>query len=109
MMMSQLLRTGALLAALLPLAQSPLTLPYTGLVTNAAGKPIEGVRVTSWPFDDTHTNAGGHYTLSKPRDLVRFSLAGYRPVTKLFSTLTAPVVMRLASERRARCPTVRRR
>jgi hypothetical protein len=98
-MMSQLLRAVALIAALLPLAQSPMTMPYTGTVTDAAGKPIAGVRVNSWPSDDTHTDASGHYTLTKPRDLVRFSLAGYRPVTKTVNSLTAPVVMQPASDR----------
>jgi hypothetical protein len=102
-MMSPLLRAVALIAALLPLAQSsimqsPMTLPYTGTVTDAAGKPIEGVRVTSGPLLETRTDASGHYTLSKPRDLIRFSLPGYRPVTKLLSSLTAPVIMLLASE-----------
>jgi hypothetical protein len=106
-MMSQFLRAVALIAALLPLAQSPLTLPYTGVVTDAAGKPIAGVRVTSWPSDDAHTDASGHYTLAKPRDLIRFSLAGYRPVTKVFSSLTAPVILQPAPERPralAECP-----
>lgn len=97
--MFQLLRAVALIVALLPLAQSAVTLPHTGLVTDAAGKPIAGVRVTSWPSEDTHTDASGHYTLAKPRDLVRFSLAGYRPVTKLLSSLNAQVILQAASER----------
>ena len=89
-----------LVAALVPFAaQSPMTLPYTGMVTDAAGKPIAGVRVNSLPLEDTKTDAGGHYTLAKPRDLVRFSLTGYLPVTKTFSSLTAPVVMQVATER----------
>jgi hypothetical protein len=98
-MTSQILRALALIAALLPIAQSPMTLPLTGTVTDAAGKPIEGVRVTSFPAEDTHTNASGQYTISKPRDLVRFSLTGYRPVTKALNSLTAPVIMQPASER----------
>jgi hypothetical protein len=97
--MSQLLRAATLIAALVPLAQSPMTLPLTGTVTDAAGKPIAGVRVTSWPSEDTRTDASGHYTLSKPRDLVRFSLTGYRPVTKTLNNLTAPVTMEVAAER----------
>jgi hypothetical protein len=98
-MMSQLLRAVALMAALLPLVQSPVTLPFTGTVTDAAGKPLDGVRVNSAPFEDTHTDTTGHYTLAKPGDLIRFSLASYRPVTKLFSRLTTPLIMQLASER----------
>jgi hypothetical protein len=101
-MISQLLRAAMVAAALVPLvpmAQSPMTLPLTGTVTDAAGKPIAGVRVTSWPSEDSRTDASGHYTLSKPRDLVRFSLAGYRPVTKTLNSLTAPVVLQVAAER----------
>jgi hypothetical protein len=98
-MISQFLRAVALIAALLPLAQSPMTLPYTGTVTDAAGKPLPGVRVIAGPSDDTHTDASGHFTLTKPRDLVRFSLAGYRPVTKLLSSLTAPLILQPAPER----------
>ena len=97
--MSQLLWAILMAAAMVPLAQSPMTLPLTGTVTDAAGKPIAGVRVTSWPSEDSRTDASGHYTLSKPRDLVRFSLAGYRPVTKTLNSLTAPVVLQVAAER----------
>ncbi len=97
-MISQFLRAAMLVIAL-PLAQSPMTLPLTGTVTDAAGKPMAGVRVTSWPSQDTRTGASGHYTISKPRDLVRFSLAGYRPVTKTLNSLTAPVTMQVATER----------
>jgi hypothetical protein len=110
-MISSLLRAVALLAALLPLAQtqaqSPFSLPFTGTVTDAAGKPIAGVRVTSLPVDDSRTDASGHYTLTKPRDLVRFSMAGYRPVTKTLASLSAPVIMQPATERPrtiAECP-----
>jgi hypothetical protein len=87
-----------LMAALLPLMQSAMTSPYTGTVTDTGGKPIAGVRVSSGPFEDTRTDIGGRYTLGKPRDLVRFSVAGYRPVTKTLNSLTAPVVMQPASE-----------
>lgn len=97
--MSQLLWAILMAAAMMPLAQSPMTLPLTGTVTDAAGKPIAGVRVTSWPSEDSRTDASGHYTLSKPRDLVRFSLAGYRPVTKTLNSLMAPVVLQVAPER----------
>jgi hypothetical protein len=99
MMTFPLLRAMALIAALFTLAQSPMTLPFTGMVTDAAGKPIAGVRVNSFPQEDTRTDASGHYTLGKPNDLVRFSLAGYRPVTKALSSLAAPVIMQPALER----------
>jgi len=104
-MTSQLLRALALIAALFPIAQSPsampapVTLPLTGTVSDAAGKPIAGVRVTSWPVEDTRTNASGQYTLAKPHALVRFSLAGYRPVTKPWTGLGTPVIMQPAFER----------
>jgi hypothetical protein len=103
--MSPFPRAMALIAALLPLslssslAQSPMTLPYTGTVTNAAGQPIAGVHIVSSPSEETRTDASGHYTLNKPLDLIRFSLAGYRPVTKLLSSLTGPVIMQPAPER----------
>lgn len=98
-MMSQLLRAVALLGAILPLAQTPLTLPFTGTVTDAVGKPVQGVRVNAGPGEDTRTDANGHYTLGKPRDLVRFSLSGYRPVTRLLNSLVTPVVLQVADER----------
>jgi len=99
MMMSQLLRAVALIAALLPPAQARLSLPLTGTVTDAAGKPIEGVRVVSGPKEDTRTNASGRYTLANPQDLVRFSLGGYRPVTKTWNNLAATVILEPATER----------
>ncbi len=109
-MLSQVLRAAALVVAaialigqsalgLSPLAQSPMSLPFTGSVTDATGKPLAGVRVFGGPSDDTTTDTGGRYTLARPLDLVRFSLAGYRPVTKLFSALNAPVIMAPAMER----------
>jgi hypothetical protein len=98
-MVSQFLRAALMLAAIVPLTQSPLTLPYTGTVTDASGKPIAGVRVVSGAAEDTRTDAGGRYTLTKPLDLIRFSLPGYRPVTKLLSTLNGPVILELAAER----------
>ena len=114
-MMSRFLRAAALivvcvaLSAPLPLAQSllaqsPMTLPYTGTVTDAAGKPLAGVRVFGGLGDDTTTDTGGRYTLPKPLDLVRFSLAGYRPVTKVFSALNAPVILQAAMERTRTLP-----
>jgi hypothetical protein len=98
-MMSSLLRAIALVGAILPLAQTPLTLPFTGTVTDAAGKPVQGVRVGGGPGEDTRTDASGHYTLAKPRDLVRFSMSGYRPVTRLFNSLATPVMLQVADER----------
>src|SRR5215813_13149326 len=98
-MVSQFLRASALLAAILSPVMQPAALPGAGTVTDAAGKPIAGVRVNSWPWQDSRTDATGHYTLTKPNDLVRFSMTGYRPVTRMLSSLNTPVILEPALER----------
>jgi hypothetical protein len=60
----------------------PQSAPVAGRVTDAAGTPLPQVRVMSLPWEDARTADDGRYTLEKPARLIRFSKAGYRPVTK---------------------------
>jgi hypothetical protein len=62
----------------------------SGVVTDAEGRPLPGVRVLSLPFDEATTDASGRFELTNPAPLVRFSMAGYQPVTRLTASLGTP-------------------
>jgi hypothetical protein len=53
-----------------------------GRAIDSAGNPLAQVRVISLPWEDTYTDHDGRFVLEKPAQLIRFSKAGYRPITK---------------------------
>jgi hypothetical protein len=87
------LASVVLVVVSLPAAIAASRVQLQGRVIGASNSPISDVRVTSLPWDDTHTDSSGRFSLAHPADLVRFSKPGYRPVTKPVSALTADVVL----------------
>ena len=72
--------------------------PIAGRVTDAAGIPLPQVRVMSLPWEDARTADDGRFSLEKPARLIRFSKAGYRPVTKPTPTGKLEIVLQATSD-----------
>lgn len=72
--------------------------PVAGRVTDAAGTPLPQVRVMSLPWEDARTADDGRFSLEKPARLIRFSKAGYRPVTKPTRADRLEIVLQATSD-----------
>jgi len=68
--------------ALIAFVASAIVLEIHGRVVSVDGVALPGVSVFSPPTDKTSTGPDGSFVLTKPGEVIRFSLQGYRPVTK---------------------------
>jgi len=64
-----------------------------GTVTDDAGIPIEGVRVTTF-LEETITDDEGCFLLEEPAALVRFSRNGYDPLTVLTEKTDVRIILK---------------
>jgi len=91
-------------------SQASATPEVRGKVVSASGAPLADVIVLSMPTAEGKTDSLGEFLLKQPSRLVRFSLAGFRPVTKLSEELQKKPTVVLEADPNAawdppRCPT----